>query len=199
MEMAARLARRALGTTAENPPVGCVIVKENKVLGVGWTVQAAALPPPERAELVVARAALWLSRYRFVVSAFAVGGSPAIHAQCLEGWFSTGRSGSGRGTALHFGRSATIVSLQGRTLEVLGVEGVDGIDQPGLNEDGQQLLGQCFDERLRVISGLMAFNRVAFAFFHSSNNAVMESLNAVNSGWPNIAALTSLTGSFNWL
>jgi hypothetical protein len=91
------------------------------VLGVGWTVQAAALPAPERAELVVARAALWLSRYRFVESAFAIGGSPAIRAQCLEGWFSTGHSGSGRGTALHFGRSATIVSLQGRTLEVLGM------------------------------------------------------------------------------
>ncbi|MGE3829877.1 MAG: bifunctional diaminohydroxyphosphoribosylaminopyrimidine deaminase/5-amino-6-(5-phosphoribosylamino)uracil reductase RibD [Parvibaculaceae bacterium] len=37
MQMALRLARRALGTTAENPPVGCVIVKENQVVGVGWT------------------------------------------------------------------------------------------------------------------------------------------------------------------
>jgi diaminohydroxyphosphoribosylaminopyrimidine deaminase / 5-amino-6-(5-phosphoribosylamino)uracil reductase len=37
MEMACRLAHRALGTTSENPPVGCVIVKENKLLGVGWT------------------------------------------------------------------------------------------------------------------------------------------------------------------
>jgi len=91
------------------------------VLGVGWTVQAAALPAPERAELVVARAALWLSRYRFVESAFAVGGSPAVRAQCLDGWISSSRAGSGRGTALHFGRSATIVSLQGRPLEVLGM------------------------------------------------------------------------------
>lgn len=37
MDYAARLGRRALGTTAENPPVGCVIVKEDRVLGVGWT------------------------------------------------------------------------------------------------------------------------------------------------------------------
>jgi diaminohydroxyphosphoribosylaminopyrimidine deaminase/5-amino-6-(5-phosphoribosylamino)uracil reductase len=37
MEMAHRLALRALGTTAENPPVGCVIVKEGRVAGVGWT------------------------------------------------------------------------------------------------------------------------------------------------------------------
>jgi hypothetical protein len=91
------------------------------VLGVGWTVQAAALPAPERAELIVARTALWLSRYRFVESAFAVGGSPAVRAQCLDGWFRAARSGSARGTTLHFGRTATIVSLQGRTLEVLGM------------------------------------------------------------------------------
>src|SRR5438552_497791 len=37
MEMALRLAHRALGTTAENPPVGCVVVKHDKVLGIGWT------------------------------------------------------------------------------------------------------------------------------------------------------------------
>jgi diaminohydroxyphosphoribosylaminopyrimidine deaminase/5-amino-6-(5-phosphoribosylamino)uracil reductase len=37
MDCALRLGRRALGTTAENPPVGCVIVKDDKVLGVGWT------------------------------------------------------------------------------------------------------------------------------------------------------------------
>jgi diaminohydroxyphosphoribosylaminopyrimidine deaminase/5-amino-6-(5-phosphoribosylamino)uracil reductase len=37
MDYAARLGRRALGTTAENPPVGCVIVKEDRVIGVGWT------------------------------------------------------------------------------------------------------------------------------------------------------------------
>ena len=37
MDYALRLGRRALGTTAENPPVGCVIVKDGRVLGVGWT------------------------------------------------------------------------------------------------------------------------------------------------------------------
>ena len=37
MEMAVRLAHRALGTTAENPPVGCVIVKANKLVGAGRT------------------------------------------------------------------------------------------------------------------------------------------------------------------
>ncbi len=37
MDYALRLGRRALGTTAENPPVGCVIVKNERLLGVGWT------------------------------------------------------------------------------------------------------------------------------------------------------------------
>ena len=37
MDYALRLGRRALGTTAENPAVGCVIVKAGRVLGVGWT------------------------------------------------------------------------------------------------------------------------------------------------------------------
>jgi diaminohydroxyphosphoribosylaminopyrimidine deaminase / 5-amino-6-(5-phosphoribosylamino)uracil reductase len=37
MDYALRLGRRALGTTAENPPVGCVVVRDGKVLGVGWT------------------------------------------------------------------------------------------------------------------------------------------------------------------
>jgi diaminohydroxyphosphoribosylaminopyrimidine deaminase/5-amino-6-(5-phosphoribosylamino)uracil reductase len=37
MDYALRLGRRALGTTAENPNVGCVIVRQNRVLGIGWT------------------------------------------------------------------------------------------------------------------------------------------------------------------
>ena len=37
MDCALRLGRRALGTTAENPNVGCVIVKDGRLLGVGWT------------------------------------------------------------------------------------------------------------------------------------------------------------------
>src|SRR5438477_5480522 len=53
MEMAARLAHRALGTSAENPPVGCVIVKENRVLGVGWT-QKGGRPHAETEALAMA-------------------------------------------------------------------------------------------------------------------------------------------------
>ncbi len=37
MEMALRLARWGLGKTAPNPSVGCVLVKDEKVVGRGWT------------------------------------------------------------------------------------------------------------------------------------------------------------------
>ncbi|WP_245414623.1 bifunctional diaminohydroxyphosphoribosylaminopyrimidine deaminase/5-amino-6-(5-phosphoribosylamino)uracil reductase RibD [Aestuariivirga litoralis] len=37
MDLALRLGRRALGTTAENPNVGCVIVRDGRLLGIGWT------------------------------------------------------------------------------------------------------------------------------------------------------------------
>lgn len=53
MEYAARLGRRALGTTGDNPPVGCVIVKEGRVVGVGWT-QAGGRPHAEAHALVMA-------------------------------------------------------------------------------------------------------------------------------------------------
>ena len=53
MEYAIRLGCRALGTTAENPPVGCVIVKDDRVLGVGWT-QPSGRPHAETEALAMA-------------------------------------------------------------------------------------------------------------------------------------------------
>ena len=37
MEVALRLARRAVGDTADNPPVGCVLVRDGRVVGRGRT------------------------------------------------------------------------------------------------------------------------------------------------------------------
>jgi diaminohydroxyphosphoribosylaminopyrimidine deaminase / 5-amino-6-(5-phosphoribosylamino)uracil reductase len=53
MDYALRLGRRALGTTAENPNVGCVIIKDDRVLGVGWT-QAGGRPHAETQALAMA-------------------------------------------------------------------------------------------------------------------------------------------------
>jgi diaminohydroxyphosphoribosylaminopyrimidine deaminase/5-amino-6-(5-phosphoribosylamino)uracil reductase len=56
MDYALRLGRRALGTTAENPPVGCVIIKDETVLGIGWT-QPGGRPHAETEALKMAGAA----------------------------------------------------------------------------------------------------------------------------------------------
>lgn len=53
MGYALRLGRRALGTTAENPNVGCVVVKEDRVVGIGWT-QAGGRPHAEVVALQMA-------------------------------------------------------------------------------------------------------------------------------------------------
>jgi hypothetical protein len=91
------------------------------VLGASWTVQAAALPAPDRADLIVARAGAWLSGYRFVESVFAVGGHRAVRARCLQTWVPATGGGVQSGTVLHFGRTGTIVVPKAGLLEVLGV------------------------------------------------------------------------------
>lgn len=53
MDHALRLGRRALGNTAENPNVGCVIVKDGRLLGVGWT-QPGGRPHAETEALAMA-------------------------------------------------------------------------------------------------------------------------------------------------
>jgi diaminohydroxyphosphoribosylaminopyrimidine deaminase/5-amino-6-(5-phosphoribosylamino)uracil reductase len=53
MDLALRLGLRALGLTAENPNVGCVIVKDGRLLGVGWT-QAGGRPHAETEALRMA-------------------------------------------------------------------------------------------------------------------------------------------------
>lgn len=56
MDYAIRLGQRALGTTAENPAVGCVIVRDGQVLGVGWT-QPGGRPHAEPQALAMAGSA----------------------------------------------------------------------------------------------------------------------------------------------
>jgi diaminohydroxyphosphoribosylaminopyrimidine deaminase / 5-amino-6-(5-phosphoribosylamino)uracil reductase len=55
MDYAIRLGHRALGNTAENPPVGCVVVKDERVVGVGWT-QPGGRPHAETEALAMAGA-----------------------------------------------------------------------------------------------------------------------------------------------
>ncbi len=53
MDHALRLGRRALGNSAENPNVGCVIVKDGRLLGAGWT-QPGGRPHAETEALCMA-------------------------------------------------------------------------------------------------------------------------------------------------
>ena len=53
MTLAARLAERALGMTAQNPPVGCVLVRDRAIVGLGWT-QAGGRPHAETEALRMA-------------------------------------------------------------------------------------------------------------------------------------------------
>ena len=63
MDYALRLGRRALGPTAENPPVGCVVVKAGKILGVGWT-KPGGRPHAETEALAMAgEQAQWATAY----------------------------------------------------------------------------------------------------------------------------------------
>lgn len=55
MQRALRLGRRALGTTAENPPVGCVIARQDRIVGLGWT-QPGGRPHAETQALAMAGA-----------------------------------------------------------------------------------------------------------------------------------------------
>ena len=53
MELAARFGQRGAGQTGENPSVGCVIAREGRVVGFGWTGSGGA---PHAEALALARA-----------------------------------------------------------------------------------------------------------------------------------------------
>ena len=90
------------------------------VIAIGWGVQAVALPPPGRAELVAAHAAAWLFRYRLVESTFTIGTGLAVHATCTETWFRLPGGQSDRGEVLRMSNGFGIVTLQPRDLDVIG-------------------------------------------------------------------------------
>ena len=57
------------------------------VLVAGWSLQAAALPPPERGDEAAINALTLLSRYRSVSSRFRIDHGAAVRGRCVEGWF----------------------------------------------------------------------------------------------------------------
>ena len=86
----------------------------------GWAVQAASLPPPEKADRVAARAVEWLLRYRLVESSFRIGRSSLLQGRCLESWFPSSGGRADRGTLLQLDDGVTIVAVPSRHLEIDG-------------------------------------------------------------------------------
>jgi hypothetical protein len=88
--------------------------------GVGWVVQAEALPQPRPAAVVAARAAEWLYRYRLAVSTFSIGAGRPVHATCVQTWFPTPGGDSDRGTVLRLDGGSTVITVLRHKLEVFG-------------------------------------------------------------------------------
>jgi hypothetical protein len=87
------------------------------VLVAGWSLQAAALPRPERGDTAAIRAMELLSRYRYVESTVRLDGAPAIRGRCLEGWFARRGGGSIQGTLLQLDDGRRLVVTRGHPAE----------------------------------------------------------------------------------
>jgi hypothetical protein len=85
------------------------------VAAAGFGVQAAGLRRAPRANVVAARAADWLLRYRSSTSTFRLGGR-TVHGLCRHGWFEGAHERFARGTLLVFDNGASVRALPPRTL-----------------------------------------------------------------------------------
>lgn len=81
-------------------------------LGGGWVLEAAALPPPARADRIAADAAAWLLRYRVSSSTYHLGRRSGT-ALCRHGWFPTREGRLGRGSLLLLDGRTELLSLGG--------------------------------------------------------------------------------------
>lgn len=79
-------------------------------LAGAWAVQAASLPPPERSDVVAARAVSWLVDYRLVESRFRIGNGPLVDGRCLQ--FALRDSVVNRGFILRLDDGVSLVELR---------------------------------------------------------------------------------------
>lgn len=94
-------------------PVLVALAVCGTALAVGWGVQAAVLPRPQKAELAAVDALVVLGEHRHVASRIQIAGRPAVSGTCSEGWFRT------RGTLLTFENGVTVFDT-GHRLVVRG-------------------------------------------------------------------------------
>ena len=117
MGLALRLAERGLGRTWPNPPVGCVVVKEGRIVGRGWTQP----PPGNHAE----------------VEALSRAGSEAMGATAyatLEPCCHYGRTPPCTMALIHAGIRRVVVATTDPFPRVDG-RGIDQLRQAGIQVD----------------------------------------------------------------
>ncbi len=91
------------------------------VAAAGFGLQAAGLRATPRANIVAARAATWMLRYRFATSTMRLDGR-TVHGRCRHGWFEGIGERPARGTFLAFDNGASVRAIAPRTLLSRGLE-----------------------------------------------------------------------------
>ncbi len=133
MDYAIRLGHRALGHTAENPPVGCVIVKDDKLLGVGWT-QPGGRPHAETEALAIA-------------GSFSRGATAYV---TLEPCAHQGRTGPCADALIAAGIARVVVALEDPDPRTAGA-GLAKLEAAGIQTE----LGLCAGEAYKTLAGFL--------------------------------------------
>lgn len=81
----------------------------------GFAIQWAALPDAGRGNAISARAALWLTRYRYVDGTLRLGGR-TLHTTCFHGWIEGRHGRPTRGTLLRLGTGEVVRDLPPHTI-----------------------------------------------------------------------------------
>lgn len=137
MRAALALARRGLGTTWPNPSVGCIIVRDGRVIGRGWT-QPGGRPHGETEAL--ARAGAEMPDGARGATAY-VGLEPCSH------W---GRTPPCADALIEAGLGRVVVAIEDPDPRVSG-QGVARLREAGIEVD----LGLCADEASEINAGFL--------------------------------------------
>lgn len=99
--------------------MGVCVAGAGAVLGAGWAIQAATLPPPQPATRVAANAAVSFEEHHFAVDVFHVDGRRLV-AACLEGWFRAHPGAAAiRGSLVSFRHGPLLLVSMSRRVTVL--------------------------------------------------------------------------------
>lgn len=112
--------RRTLPTLARMRTFGIAAAIAAGVVAGGFGLQWIGLPRAGRGDVVAARAALWLARYREASSEVTIG-RRHVHATCVRRWVETRSGRLRRGTLLRLETGGTIRDVPPHTLLIDGL------------------------------------------------------------------------------